>query len=175
MRTLAFTVVLFAAPLAHAEAAGANPISQTMAQGYERVKKFIVAAADKMPAGEYDYKPTPDVRSYGQLIAHLADAQYMFCSAAKGEKSPMKTSVEKSTTGKDKLTKALADAFAYCDPVYSGATDATLTQPADLFGGKRTKFAALDINVGHDNEHYGNIVTYLRLKKIVPPSTAGEK
>ncbi len=186
MRTIPVAVLILAAaaPLARAEAPKnaeppksaepggiANPISSSLKFNYERVKKFLLAAADEMPPAEYAFKPAPEVRSFGQLVGHLADASYMFCSAAKGEASPKKASVEKTATDKAALKKALADALSYCDAVYAASTDASLTQPIQLFGQKMMKFAALDINVAHDNEHYGNIVTYLRIKKLVPPSS----
>jgi uncharacterized damage-inducible protein DinB len=178
MRTLITALVLLVAPLAFAQPKQppkvdpANPLSSSMRNGYERVKGFITAAAEAMPPADYAFKPTPDVRSFGQLVGHVADASYMFCGAAKKEtKPPMSASIEKTVTTKDGLKKALADAFAYCDAVYAASTDATLATPIELFKNKMIKFNALDINVSHDNEHYGNIVTYLRLKKLVPPSS----
>ncbi len=171
---VALLLVLSGAALADApKAPPANPISLSMNALYGRVKKFIVASAEAMPDKEYAFKPTPDVRSFGQLIGHVADAQYNFCAAIKGEKRAP-SDIEKTATTKAALTKALGDAFAYCDPLYANDTDASLTQAVDLFGGKFgpfNKFAALDLNITHDNEHYGNIVTYLRMKKIVPPSS----
>ena len=179
MRTLPIVTLIVLAPLgAFAQpkpSAGdiANPISSSLKGNYERVKKFIVGAAEEMPPADYAFKPTPEVRSFGQLIGHIADASYMFCGAAKKEtKSPAKASAEKTATTKAELKKALADAFAYCDAVYAASTDATLSAPIELFGNKMIKFQALDINVAHDNEHYGNIVTYLRIKKLVPPSSS---
>jgi uncharacterized damage-inducible protein DinB len=178
MRHLTVAVVLLAAPLAVAQPKTppkidpANPISSSVKNGFDRVKGFLTAAAEQMPPGDYAFKPSPDVRSFGQLIGHVADASYMFCGAAKKEtKSPVAASIEKTVTNKDALKKALADAFAYCDAVYAASTDASLATPIDLFKMKMIKFNALDINVAHDNEHYGNIVTYLRLKKLVPPSS----
>jgi uncharacterized damage-inducible protein DinB len=171
---VAVLVVVLAAPCAYAHPDSGNALSQSMKIGYERTKKFIVGAAELMPPADYAFKPTPEVRSFGELIGHVADASYMFCSAAKGGPSPKKESIEKTVSSKDALKKALADAFAYCDAVYAASTDAALTQPVDLFGKKLPKFTALDVNVAHDNEHYGNIVTYLRLKKLVPPSSAKE-
>ena len=178
MRLLPFAVVLVAAPLALAAPPKppamdpANPITSSLKGNYERVQKFILGAADEMPAADYAFKPSPDVRSFGELVGHVADASYMFCSAAKKEKSPNKAKIEKTATTKDALKKALAEAFAYCDAVYASTTDATLPSPISLFGNdKMLKFQALDINVAHDNEHYGNMVTYLRIKKLVPPSS----
>jgi uncharacterized damage-inducible protein DinB len=185
-KLLAFTIALTLAPVAFAQGKAApakpdtmaNPVSMVLGRSYDRVKKFIIGAADLMPVDQYSFKPTPEVRSFGQLIGHLADAQHMFCSAAAAAKPPADKkheSAEKLAT-KAELQKALKDAFAYCDKVYADATDAALTtQMVSLFGNQMPKFAALDINVAHDNEHYGNIVTYLRLKKLVPPSTASEK
>jgi uncharacterized damage-inducible protein DinB len=172
--------MLLVAPVAVAQPKGppkmdpANPISSSLKIGFERVKGFILAAADEMPPADYAFKPTPDVRSFGQLIGHVADASYMFCGAAKKEtsKPAVAGTIEKTMTSKDALKKALADAFAYCDAVYASTTDASLQSSIDLFKMKMIKFNALDVNVAHDNEHYGNIVTYLRIKKLVPPSSS---
>jgi uncharacterized damage-inducible protein DinB len=168
MRKWTVFAVLCASSMAFAD--DANPVSATMKGSYERIKKMIAASADEMPPGDYAFKPTPDVRSFGQLIGHLADANVMFCSSAKKEKVPSKK-IEKTVTDKEALKKALAEAFAYCDAVYAASTDTALKEPAELPWMKTNKFGALDINVAHDNEHYGNIVTYLRLKKLVPPSS----
>jgi uncharacterized damage-inducible protein DinB len=172
MRNVTLLFVLLTSPMAAAQEA--NPISTTLKGTFERISKLILAAADEMPATEYAFKPTPEVRSFGQLVGHVADASYMFCSSAKKEKLAPKN-VEKGVTGKDALKKALTDAFAYCDAVYAASTDAKLTEPVELPFMKTTRFGALDINVAHDNEHYGNIVTYLRLKKLVPPSSKGRE
>ena len=126
-----------------------------------------------MPADQYGFKPTPDVRSFGQIVGHVAATQWMICGAAKQDPPSKKPSNEKPAT-KAELQKALNEAFAYCDRAYADSTDASLsTQMVELFGKKMPKFSALDINVAHDNEHYGNIVTYLRLKRLTPPSSAG--
>jgi len=161
------------APAPAAAGAPANPFSTSMKIGYERAKKLVLAAADEMPPAEFAFKQTPEVRSYGQLLGHVADASYMFCSAAKGTKAPKKE-IEKTATTKDALKKELAEAFAFCDGVYESATDAALQAPIELFGRKMIKFSALDINVAHDMEHYGNMVTYLRMKKLTPPSSQKE-
>ena len=150
----------------------ANPITSSLKGNYERVKKFITSAADEMPPAEYAFKPTPDVRSFAQLIGHVADAQYMFCGAAKKEGKPNRASIEKTVTTKDALeegarrrVRLLRRRLRRVDG--RDAVDANRALRQD----KMIKFHALDINVAHDNEHYGNIVTYLRLKKLVPPSS----
>ncbi len=136
---------------------------------YESIKGFIVKSAEQMPDSSYAFKPTPEVRSFGQLIGHLANANYTMCSTAKGEKSPLTQDFEKVTAKAD-LVKGLKDAFAYCDGAYTMA-DASFTADAELFGMKGPRLRFLIMNVTHDNEHYGNIVTYYRLKGMVPPSS----
>jgi uncharacterized damage-inducible protein DinB len=138
---------------------------------YELTKGYIIKSAEQMPEANYAFKPTPQVRSFGQLIGHVANASYAMCSTAKGEKAPAVQDFEK-TTEKAALVKALNDAFAYCDPIYKMA-DGAFSAPAELFGIKMTRLGFLMLNVTHDNEHYGNIVTYLRLKGMVPPSSQG--
>jgi uncharacterized damage-inducible protein DinB len=123
-----------------------------------------------MPEENYSFKPTPDVRSFGQLLGHVADAQYMFCAAVLGTKSPS-LGIEKSKTSKADLVQALKDAFAYCDKAYDGLTDAQAAETVKFFGGDQAKATVLSFNTAHNSEHYGNIVTYLRLKSLVPPSS----
>jgi uncharacterized damage-inducible protein DinB len=114
------------------------------------------------------------VRSFGAILSHLAGANYEFCSAAKGEKSPhAEDEFEKSATTRPAIIKALGDSLSYCDAAFAAATDRTLADMVDMpFGMPRaTRTAALLGEIGHMNEHYGNLVTYFRLKGIVPPSS----
>ncbi len=136
---------------------------------YTAVKGYILKSADKMPEANYSFKPSPDVRSYGAILGHLADDQYAFCSAAKGEKKD--SNVEKEVRTKAGLIEALNAAFAYCDPVYDSLTDAKGATMMKFFGGERSLSGILNFNVSHDFEHYGNIITYLRIKGLVPPSS----
>jgi uncharacterized damage-inducible protein DinB len=168
MKTLLVTALLLSASLAVADEP--NPLSATLKGTYDRIGKLLVAAADEMPATDYAWRPTPEVRSFGQIIGHVADAQYMFCASAKHEKLAPKNN-EKTVTGRDALKKALADAVVYCEAVYAATTDASLKDPVELPWMKTNKLGALHVNVSHDNEHYGNLVTYLRMKKLVPPSS----
>jgi len=109
------------------------------------------------------------------LIGHVANANYFYCSAAAGEKNPASGNIEKDKTTKADLSQALKDAFAYCDAVYDGLTDATAADKVKFFGRDRTKIIMLNINTGHNNEHYGNIATYMRIKGVVPPSSEPRK
>jgi uncharacterized damage-inducible protein DinB len=134
------------------------------------VKNNLVRGAEKMPEENYSFKPTPDVRSFGQLIGHVADAQYMICSAVLGEKNPA-PDIEKNKTSKADLGQALKDALAYCDKAYDGLTDAQAAQTVKFFGRDQAKATVLSFNTMHNMEHYGNMVTYLRLKGLVPPTS----
>jgi uncharacterized damage-inducible protein DinB len=161
-----------------AQAQTANPLSAGAKRTYDITKGYLTRAAEKMPEENYSFKPTPDIRSFGQLVGHVADASFGFCSAVAGEKPPMggfDGSLEKSKTSKADLQKALADAFAYCDKVYASMTDSGGTAMVKGFWGELPKLSVLDFNTAHNFEHYGNIVTYMRLKNIVPPSSEPRK
>src|SRR5271157_835766 len=147
-----------------------NPLSTYNKTVYEGLKGILLRSAEKMPEESYSFKPTEAVRSYGQIIGHVADAQYLFCSIVLGEKNP-DLKIEKTKTSKADLIGALKDAFAYCDKAYDGMTDTSATQTVKLFGGDTPKLGVLTVNNIHTIEHYGNLVTYLRLKNIVPPTS----
>ena len=153
-----------------ATAPPANPIASSEKGFYTLVSGEVIAAAEKMPEENYSFKPTPDVRSFGQLVGHVADAQYGFCSTATGETNPMK-GIEKTKTSKADLVAALKDAVAYCNKAYAGMTDTQGAQTVDMMHYKVARLTVLSVNTAHTDEHYGNMVTYLRLKGIVPPSS----
>ena len=157
--------------LAAAPATAAAQGIPAIAPLYDMAKGWLVKSAEAMPEANYSFKPTPEVRSWGQLVGHVANANYMMCSTAKAEKNPAPKDFEK-VTEKAALVQGLKDALAYCDGVYKMA-DADLSGPAELFGIKMTRLGFAMLNVTHDNEHYGNMVTYLRLKGLVPPSSQG--
>ena len=164
-------IALAAAPVAlHAQAAASSPISASEKGFYTVVSGQVIAAAEKMPEQNYSFKPTPEVRSFGQIVGHVADAQYYFCSTATGEPSPMKD-IEKTKTSKADLVAALKDAVAYCNKAYAGMTDAQGSQTVKFMGYDTAKLTVLSVNTAHADEHYGNMVTYLRIKGIIPPSS----
>jgi uncharacterized damage-inducible protein DinB len=162
-----FITLLIATGLASAQD---NPYSTFNKAAYARLKGIMLASAEKMPEESYSFKPTEAVRSYGQLVGHLADAQYLFCSIALGEKSPS-PGIEKTKTSKADLIAALKDAEAYCDKAYDTMTDASGKEMVKLFGSDAPKLDVLVVNNMHNMEHYGNMVTYMRLKGIVPPTS----
>jgi len=137
---------------------------------YTGVKGILLRSAEKMPEENYSFKPTDAVRSYGQIIGHVADAQYLFCSIALGEKNPS-PNIEQTKSSKADLIAALKDSFSYCDKAYDGMSEVSATQMVQMFGGDTPKLGVLNINNMHTVEHYGNLVTYMRLKNIVPPTS----
>ena len=172
MRTLLPTILLclLALPAFSQEKSSDNAFSAINKRGYERTTGILLRSAEKMPEENYSFKPVDTVRTYGQIIGHLADAQYLFCSTASGEKNP-DLKIEKTKTAKADLIAALKEGIAYCDKVYDSMTDATAIQTVKFFGNDVSKFAVLSVNIGHNMEHYGNLVTYMRIKGIVPPTS----
>ena len=165
-------VVVSASP---APAQSGNPMTDSLKGVFGTVKGYITKTADQVTEANYAFKPTPEVRSMGALIGHIADANFMFCSIASGAANPMQgVSIEKTKTSKADLQKALADSFAFCEAQYAAMTDAKgATEMVDMFGKKHPRLGVLSLNNAHDFEHYGNLVTYMRLKGMVPPSTQG--
>jgi len=147
-----------------------NPITASEKGLYSFVGNAVIGAAQKMPEENYSFKPTPEVRSFGQLVGHVADANYMFCSQASGEANPMKD-IEKTKTAKTDLVAALKDAVAYCNKAFDSMTDAKGSQTVKFMNFDIAKLTLFSLNTAHTDEHYGNMVTYLRLKGIVPPTS----
>jgi uncharacterized damage-inducible protein DinB len=160
-----------ASPNTKAEPASpANPFSTFNKFAYARRKTILISSAKKMPEENYSFKPADSVRTYGQIVGHVADAQYTFCSQALGETNPA-LKIEQTKTSKADLVAALKQAVAYCDKAYDTMTDASGAQTVKLFGGDTPKLGVLTVNNIHNMEHYGNMVTYMRIKNIVPPTS----
>ena len=151
----------------------ANPITASEKGFYSFVSGAVIGAAQKMPEENYSFKPTPEVRSFGQLVGHVADASFMFCSQAIGEANPAKD-IEKTKTSKADLVAALKDGVAYCTKAFDSMTDAKGSQMVKLFNFDLARLTVFSINSAHTDEHYGNMVTYLRLKGIVPPTSESQ-
>jgi len=142
-------------------------------RNYAQLKNNITLSAEKLSDADYAFKPTPDVRSFGQLWGHVADAQFGQCSGLKGVANPRQgqPSFEQLTSKAD-IQKALADSFAFCDDVFSSLTDESATQMvSNGRGGQQSRIAGLAGVLTHGSEMYGIGTVYLRLKGQVPPST----
>lgn len=157
--------------------ATANPIAAGVRTAWEGAKRNLTRSAELMPEADYGFRPVNTVRTFGEILAHVAGANYVFCSAAKGEKSPhAEAAFEKTATTRAQIIKVLNESIAYCDAAYAALDDRRAAETIDLaFGmGKGARALPLMQNTGHLQEHYGNLVTYFRVKGMVPPSSQGQ-
>ena len=138
---------------------------------YSMAKSYIVKTAEQAPQELYSYKPTPEVRTLGQIRGHITNEQHAFCTVAEGKPMPEGGADAEKITDKAAMIAALNAAFSHCDAVYASATDAQLMESRTIFGMKMSLAGLLTFNAAHDMEHYGNLVTYLRMNKMVPPSS----
>jgi len=157
-----------------AQTAADNPQLASTKAFFDQAKQNILKSADKLPEEKYSFAPAEGVRTYGQLLAHVADGQYVLCGVARDGKMQMK-GVEKTAKTKAEIVAALNEAFAFCDSVYAGLTDASSAATVSWFGQQRTKLSVLAFNTAHTFEHYGNLITYMRMNGAVPPSSEARK
>ncbi len=162
--------LLLGAALPAVARAQADPALAAIRTQWEGVIDNITKAAEELTEADYAYKPVATVRSFGELIGHVAGSQHMMCAASLGEPQPAEDAVEKSAKTKAALVKALKESNEHCKKAYA-ITASTAGMPVDLFGSKTTRVGALALNAVHDGEHYGNIITYMRMKGMVPPSS----
>jgi uncharacterized damage-inducible protein DinB len=153
-----------------------NPYTDSIKAQLAQIKNPVIRTAEKVGEDLYAFKPTPEVRSLGQLIAHIADGNFGICAAASGMKPPM-SGVEKSTQGNGKaaLQKALAASFEFCEQGLAAMDDKKGAEVIKMLLGMQPRLGVFAFNNSHVNEHYGNLVTYMRLKGIVPPSSEPKK
>jgi uncharacterized damage-inducible protein DinB len=169
-RSLLFLAI--AAPLSAQQQQGADPSRPAVAaarSSWMAAHSYIVRSAEQMSEADFAFKPVATVRSFGQIVAHVADDEMGWCAQILGE--PLKqTQFEKTLTAKADVIKAIQDAGAYCEKAYA-ITDAQAAGVTTIWGGQQPRIRGLMDNAAHDWEHYGNIVTYLRIKGMVPPSS----
>src|SRR5882724_3591880 len=173
---IASAAVLLLAPLAFAQPPGGQKIglATSLQRGYAGFKTNFTQAAEKMPEADYSFKPgsTPEVRTFGQAIAHVAQTQFGQCSGINGVPNPMQgKNLEQELKTKAEISKALADSFALCDTAFAATTDENAVQFIKQGQGEATRASALYGVIVHGNEMYGTAAVYLRSKNIVPPST----
>jgi hypothetical protein len=175
--TIGLAVVALATQVATAQAPAAGQpttIAQAVQRGYANIKNNLTQAADKLSDADYTFKPSSmaEVRTFGQLFAHVANAQYGTCAAVKGVPNPNQgKNLENDLKTKAEFVKALADSFAFCDDAYSSLSDANANDMITQGRGPIARAALLMNNVVHNNEMYGTAAVYLRAKNVVPPST----
>lgn len=154
-----------------ATASAQEPLVESLRGLFNVTRQNIMATANDLNDHMYAYRPTPEVRTSGQILAHVADSQFQFCSAATGAANPHSGSFEETATTKAAIVAALEQGFAYCDGVYGSTPDSAAAHRVDFFTGPNTTGGVLAFNAAHNYEHYGNLVTYMRLNGIVPPSS----
>lgn len=138
---------------------------------YEAMKRNVSAMVDKMPEEHFSYKPVPEVRSFGESVAHVADAQARNCNLASGAGSKTLEADRKET--KPELVAALKESFAICDAAFAAATAAGAREMVTMgqSGFQLSRLSLLVSMIAHSNEQHGYMAMYLRLKGIVPPAT----
>jgi uncharacterized damage-inducible protein DinB len=156
-----------------AQTASQGTLVATSQAVFAIAKNDVLRSVDKLPENLWSYKPSPDVRTVGQMFAHIADGQYEFCGPVAEGKAP-DMGIEKKATAKADIVAALKLAFAYCDGAYKNLNDGNVGQLTTFFGRQMTVLGLMDFNIAHTMEHYGNLVTYMRMKGIVPPSSEGQ-
>jgi uncharacterized damage-inducible protein DinB len=167
-RPTILALALLAIPLS---ASAQEPLVQSLRGLFEVTKQNVLATALDLDERMYAYKPTDEVRSTGQILAHIADWHFTFCSIAAREANPHSESFEQTRTTKARIISALQQGFAYCEGVFDRTTDSDAALPVDFFTGPSTVGGMLAFASAHNYEHYGNLVTYMRLNGIVPPSS----
>ena len=146
----------------------APSMSGDIKQAYNQIKNNLTLAAAKMPEEGYSFQPTKEERNFGGWVAHVADSQTTTCSRIAGAQRTLNAA---SKTSKADLIAALKESFDACDPVYAALTDANAADAVAAGRAQRPRLTVLAGNISHDNECYGSMAVYLRLKGIVPPST----
>jgi hypothetical protein len=174
MTRIVMAAAIAAALVVPTSAFAQNPFTDAVKAQLAQIKNPVIRTAEKVGEDLYAFKPTPEVRSLGQLIGHIADGNFGICAAASGMKPPM-TGIEKSKSSKADLQKALAASFEFCEQGLAAMDDKKGGEVIKMFLGMQPRLGVFAFNNSHVNEHYGNLVTYMRLKGIVPPSSEPQK
>ncbi len=147
-------------------------VAASFQRSYNQMKRFITTQAERMPEGDYSFRPTADVRTFGQLVGHIADYNYVFCAPARGGINPMAGMPLENKTTKAELLAALAASFAFCDEAVSGLTDTSALEMVTQGPNQVTRAGSLIPVLVHGYEEYGYSAVYARIRGVVPPSTA---
>ena len=137
---------------------------------HDKIREDVVRSAESMPAEHFDFQPTPDVRTFGELVGHVATNLYVMCAAAGAENNPQPGLVAETVSGKADLMDALKAAYDYCEEALASLNDVNgLNEVTASREGTRLSFLVSAIE--HTSLHYGNMVTYMQLKGLVPASS----
>ena len=159
--------------MGQAPAAPAGPTGPAaeVQRSYTTFKTNILKSADKMPDADYQFKPTPDVRTYARVLNHVTEAQFRTCGALNGTAAADIQKPPADTADKATIIEALKLSFAACDKAFGATTDANLADMFDVFNAKRSRIGILWGTVAHDDEQYATLALYLRLKGLAPPTS----
>ena len=175
LSALVFAALVLPSPIAAqqtpAPAGKTFTLSGELLQGYQMVQGNLAAAAEKMPDEHYGFRPTPEIKPFGQLVAHVAISQFGICAALKGEPNPRKDEKEDATRSKAEAIALLKASAAYCDPQITALTETAMTELVKVGPNQAAKGLIPVSLVTHGREMYGTMGVYLRLKGIVPPTT----
>jgi hypothetical protein len=174
-RFLIFVAALSIPAMAQApQQAQANPLSTWLRNAFTGNRNNIMRAAERMPEENYGMRPgaQQEVRTYGQQVTHAAVYNFLWCSQAKGEKNPDPGNLDKLTS-KAEIIKIVNESFTYCESAYNALTDASGSEIIEITqeNGRQRRIPRMGLlaqNYGHNNEIYGSLVVYLRMKNIVP-------
>jgi DinB superfamily len=167
---IAFAQAPMAMRMGQAPASGAGPAAEVQ-RAYAGQMGNILKAAEKMPADQYQYKPTPEVRTFARVLNHVTEAQARACGIANHTAPDDMVKTPADTADKDAAIAGLKASFAECDKAFAATTDANFTEMFTLGQNKRSRAALMWGTVSHDNEQYATLALYLRLKGIAPPSS----
>jgi len=175
VRTLLFVMLMI--PSASAAQQPPAPAGQTYTlsgetlRGYQNLQRDLADTVERMPDEHYGFKPTPEIRPFGQLVAHVALAQFRTCAMLKGEPNPRKDEKEDASRTKAEAIALLKASATYCDPLVTALTEPTMTELTKVSQNQAAKGLLPVSLIAHGMEMYGTMAVYLRLKGIVPPTT----
>jgi uncharacterized damage-inducible protein DinB len=170
----AFCLLCVASALgAQTPARAESPLVNDVRASWLRAADYLAKSAAAVPESSYTFRPVPTVRTFGQIIGHVAGSQYAICAMALGDKAPAEDEIEKTRTTKGALIEALTQSTAYCQKAYA-QSDAAVKGATTVFDSPGSRLSALMLNTTHDYEHYGNLITYMRMLGMVPPSSQGQ-
>jgi uncharacterized damage-inducible protein DinB len=178
--SLVLAFVVLAAGPAVAQPAGDRFFTDGVQRQFQQIQGLVMKTAEKVGEDLYAFKPTPEVRSLGGVLGHIADGNRLLCTAASGQpvdfekvmKDPSTVQIHEKKTSKAEIVAALNETKAFCESIFAKINDAGGQEAIAWFGGqKMPKMMILTLANNHAWEHYGNLVTYMRLKGIVPPSS----
>lgn len=168
MRKLAcLSVLVVCLPLSAQEK---NPVSAALREMNQGRSKTMVAAAEEMPADKYSYKATPEQMTFGHLVLHIADGNYVFCSKIGGVPAPELAKLSETDT-KEKLVERVKASFDFCSTALAKLDDSNLGEMLTLFGERKaTRAMAMLMLAAGWGDHYSLEATYLRANGHLPPT-----